>query len=161
MLSVAAVADARILASADAFFSSGSLLDQFVRHVVHLAGRGRPERLLELSSGIGLFTVPLAADVGTIDAVESAPMAVELARQNAQRNRLGDATFHDASAERWIGSWTAADGRPDAILVDPPRVGLSGDSAGIVVMEPHRIVYVSCDPATFARDARRIVDAGY
>jgi 23S rRNA (uracil1939-C5)-methyltransferase len=158
-----AVADARILGSADAFFqASTSLLDRFVRHVVHLVGRGRPKRVLELYSGIGLFAVPLAPHVGQVDAVESAPEAVELARQNVQRNCLRNVECHLASAEKWIAMAGRAGTLPDTVLVDPPRVGLSdGVADGIIRLQPQRIVYVSCDPATFARDARRIANAGY
>jgi 23S rRNA (uracil1939-C5)-methyltransferase len=157
------VADARIRASADAFFqASRALMDQFVGHVVHLAGRGKPERVLELYSGIGLFTVPLAPHVGQIEAVESSARAVDLARQNVQGNCLRNVTCHADSAERWIGNSVRAGYRPDTILVDPPRNGLSDRvTGGLRKMAPHQIVYVSCDPATFARDARRIVDAGY
>ncbi|HET7055573.1 MAG TPA: class I SAM-dependent RNA methyltransferase [Thermomicrobiales bacterium] len=157
------VADAHILGSADVFFqASTSLLDRFVRHVVHLAGHGRPKHVLELYSGIGLFSVPLAPHVGTVDAVESAPLAVELARQNVQRNCLRNVECHVDSAEQWIATAGRVGTRPDAILVDPPRVGLSDRVAGgIIRLHPQRIVYVSCDPATFARDARLIADAGY
>jgi 23S rRNA (uracil1939-C5)-methyltransferase len=157
------VADAHILGSADAFFqASTALLDRFVRHVVHLAGRGRPGHVLELYSGIGLFSIPLAPHVGKVDAVESAPLAVELAQQNVQRNCLRNVECHVASVEQWIATARRAGTRPDAILVDPPRVGLSDRVAGgIIRLKPQRIVYVSCDPATFARDARRIADAGY
>jgi 23S rRNA (uracil1939-C5)-methyltransferase len=157
------VADARIRASADAFFqASNALLDRFVRHVVHLAARGRPEHVLELYSGIGLFTVPLAPHVGHIDAVESSDRAVELARQNVQGNCLRNVTCYSERAERWMARQLRAGYRPDAIVVDPPRTGLSDRVvSGILKMAPHRILYVSCDPATFARDARRIVDARY
>jgi 23S rRNA (uracil1939-C5)-methyltransferase len=157
------VADARILGSADAFFqASTSLLDRFVRQVVHQAGRGRPKHVLELYSGIGLFSVPLAPHVGQIDAVESAPAAVDLARQNVQRNCLRNVECHVASAEAWMATGAGTGVRPDTILVDPPRVGLNDRVAdGILRLQPHRVVYVSCDPATFARDARRLADAGY
>jgi len=157
------VADARIRASAHAFFqANAALLDRFVRHVVHLAGRDRPDRVLELYSGIGLFTIPLAPHVGQIDAVESSTRAVELARQNVHGNCLRKVTFHAESAENWLAAQLRAGYRPDTIVVDPPRTGLSDRVAsGLLKMAPHRIVYVSCDPPTFARDARQIVDAGY
>ena len=157
------VADARILASADTFFqASGGLLDRFVRHVVHLAGQGQPKYAVELYSGIGLFTVPLASHVGQIDAVESSESAVELARRNVQRNCLRNVDFHAESAERWIARHVSKGPRPETIVVDPPRTGVSEVVLnGVLRIESNRIVYVSCDPATFARDARRIVDAGY
>ena len=153
----------RILASADAFFqASAGLLDRFVRHVVHLAGLGRPTYAVELYSGIGLFTVPLASHVGQIDAVEASESAVELARRNVQRNCLRNVDFHAESAERWIARHVRKSPRPETIVVDPPRIGLSDVVlSGTISIEPNRIVYVSCDPATFARDARRIVDTGY
>ena len=157
------VADARILASADAFFQASSgLLDKFVRHVVHLAGRGRPTYAVELYSGVGLFTVSLASHVGQVDAIESSMSAVELARKNVQRNCLRNVACHVESTERWVARQFGNNPRPEIIVVDPPRIGLSDVVlSGMLRIEPHRIVYVSCDPATFARDARRIVDAGY
>src|SRR6476620_1156038 len=140
------VADARILASADAFFqASGGLLDRFVRHVVHLAGRGRPTYAVELYSGIGLFTVPLASHVGQIDAVESSESAVELARRNVQRNCLRNVDFHAESAERWIARHVSTGPTPETIVVDPPRTGVSEVVLnGVLRIESNRIVYVSC-----------------
>jgi 23S rRNA (uracil1939-C5)-methyltransferase len=158
-----AVGDAQIVASALAFFqSSQSLLDRFVRHVVHLAADVGPGHVVELYSGVGLFTIPLAPHVGAIDAVESSPVAVTLARQNVRRNRLQNVNVHADDAGRWIAKRTGKRIRPGTVLIDPPRSGVGTRvSTGILRIKPRRIVYVSCDPATFARDARQIVDAGY
>jgi 23S rRNA (uracil1939-C5)-methyltransferase len=157
------VADEIICGSADAFFQANlALLDQFVRHVVQLGARGSPKRVLELYSGIALFTVPLARLVGEIDAVESSELAVELARKNVERASLRNVNCYAESAERWLGIHLRSEYRPDTLLVDPPRAGLSNRViAGILSRSPGQIVYVSCDPATFARDAHRIVGDGY
>jgi 23S rRNA (uracil1939-C5)-methyltransferase len=157
------VADEIICGSADAFFQASlALLDQFVRYVVQHGARGSPERVLELYSGIGLFTVPLARLVGEIDAVESSELAVEFARKNVERASLRNVNCYAAPAERWLRNQLRREYGPETVLVDPPRAGLSDRVvAGILTMAPGRIVYVSCDPATFARDARRIVGNGY
>lgn len=151
----------RISGSAGAFFQANrSLLDDFVRQVVHLTSDDRPNRMLELFSGIGLFTVPLGRCIGEIDAVESSNEAVRLARSNVERAGLRNVRIHGLPAERWFGGRSKL--APDVVLVDPPRTGLSDRViSGIIAAVPGRVVYVSCDPATFARDARKLVDAGY
>lgn len=151
----------RIVASAGAFFqASRSLLDDFVAHVVDLTSRDRPDRVLELFSGIGLFTVPLGRRVREIDAVESCKAAARLASVNVDRAGLRNVRVHAMPAERWFRGRSKL--TPDVILVDPPRAGLSDRAtSAIIASSPERIIYVSCDPATFARDARKLVDGGY
>lgn len=153
----------RLLGSADAFFQAGSaLLDDFVGDVVALALRGRPEGLLELYSGIGLFTVPLASGVTRIDAVEASGVAVGLAKQNLRRAGRQGVTCHRASVERWLPHRHMRGERWDTVLVDPPRSGLNRLVVDAIVgMKPAQIVYVSCDPTTFARDARRLAVGSY
>ena len=154
------VAGERIRTSADAFFqASTSLLDQFVRHVVDLAAVGRPRLVYELYAGIGLFTLPLARLGAEVETVESGGVATRFARENAAAAGLSNVHVHESTVEPWLARQQR---RPDVVVVDPPRVGLSSAVIrGLVELAPDRLVYVSCDPATFARDARALVDAGH
>jgi 23S rRNA (uracil1939-C5)-methyltransferase len=155
------VAGERLRTSADAFFQAcTSLLVQFVRHVVDLAGTGKPRIVYELYAGIGLFTLPLARRAAGVETVESGSVAVRYARMNVAAAGLTNVDVHESTAERWLARQQRR--RPDVILVDPPRVGLStAVTRGLIALGADRLVYVSCDPATFARDARVFVDAGF
>lgn len=122
---------------------------------------GPAETALDLYCGTGTITLCLARQVGRVYGVEVVEDAVADARENAARNGIANAEFFcgDAgeAAERF-----ARDGvRPELIVVDPPRKGLGEDVVGAILrMAPERVVYVSCDPATLARDVARL-RAGY
>lgn len=156
------VAGERFRASAHVFFqASMAILDEFVSQVVAEASRGEPADVLELYAGIGLLTVPLSRRVGRIEAVESSSRAVSFARGNLAMAGRTNVTMHEATAERWLQRRRRSR-RLDVVLVDPPRTGLSGVVAErLIELAPSRLVYVSCDPATFARDARKVADSGY
>lgn len=115
------------------------------------------DRVLDLFAGVGTFTLPLASTAGEVVAVESSKVAAQDLARNLDRNRLdaevvlGDAS--DALEEL---------GRFDLVVVDPPRLGLSKDIlTGLGGTRPRRLVYVSCDPATLARDAAALNAMGY
>lgn len=117
-----------------------------------LTGR---ETVLDLYCGIGTITLALAGQAHHVIGAEIVPQAIEDARENARRNGLSNTEFFcgdaGAVAEKLAGAGT----RPDVICVDPPRKGLAPEVPGILAgMEPERIVYVSCDPATLARDVK-------
>ena len=142
-----------------AFFQSNRfLLEPLVRHVVGLVPVER--RVLDLYGGVGLFGLSLAAaGAGDVTLVEGDPISGADLKTNAE-------PFHGTHVFlRSVESYLTADREthPDAtVIVDPPRTGLSKDAlAGIVRMRPALLVYVSCDPATLARDARGLLDAGY
>ncbi|MFC4555905.1 class I SAM-dependent RNA methyltransferase [Georgenia faecalis] len=120
------------------------------------------ERLLDLYSGAGLFTLPLVTAVGEsgrVDAVESEPRAVTDARRNLHAH--AGAALHEARVDP--ASLVALGGDPvDGVVLDPPRAG-----AGPAVMDaladlaPQRVVYVACDPAALARDLQVATARGY
>ena len=115
------------------------------------------ERVVDLFCGLGNFTLPLARRGAAVLGVEGAGPLLERARANAERNRLETARFEAADlgcpgAVRDALAW-----RPDKLLLDPPR---SGAHVALGCLGPHyptRIAYVSCNPATFARDAADLV----
>lgn len=116
---------------------------------------------LDLYAGSGLFALPLARRCEVVHAVESDPAAVRSGRENARRNRIGNVRYHEADVGAWLAS-TGASLRPDRVLLDPPRTGAGpGVVEGIVDLAPREVAYVSCDPATWARDLRRFVDRGW
>ncbi len=116
-------------------------------------------RVLELYAGSGNFTLAVAGLAGRISAVDEDASAVEAGRMAAKTQGLRNVGFHQARAEAFLESY---DGRaPDVILVDPPRGGLASAAGRIAAMRPQRIVYVSCNPATLARDAKVFVGEGY
>ncbi len=124
-----------------------------------LTGR---ETLLDLYCGAGTIGLTLAKDAKRVLGAEIVPEAIEDARENAARNGIANAEFFcgDASA---VAAKLAAEGlRPDVVTVDPPRRGLAEDVVrAIADMAPQRVVYVSCDPATLARDVKRFSTLGY
>ncbi len=126
------------------------------------AGLTGGETLLDLYCGVGTITLALAKNAGRVIGAEIVPEAVEDARENAARNHIENAEFFCADASA-IAAKLANDGlKPDVVTVDPPRKGL--DEAvvrAIADMAPERVVYVSCDPATLARDVRRFAELGY
>lgn len=117
---------------------------------------------LELYAGVGLFTVPLARRYGRVVAVESNHEAVARARENLSRNGVSNADVAGADVVTWLSSADARATPFETAVLDPPRTGLGAKGAtALARLAPARIVYVACDPATLARDARVLVDAGY
>ena len=120
------------------------------------------ETALDLFCGAGTITLLLARHAKRAIGAELVPEAVEDARENAALNGAANAEFFcgDAAA---VAAKLAAEGlRPDVVTVDPPRKGLAEETVRAVAeMAPARVVYVSCDPATLARDVKRFSALGY
>jgi 23S rRNA (uracil1939-C5)-methyltransferase len=113
--------------------------------------------LVDLHSGVGTFAVLLADLAGEVYAVEAEAAAVAAAVENAAG--LEHLTLVEASAAEGLA---ALDLRPDAVITDPPRTGLDRDTVqALAATVRDRIVYVSCEPATLARDARQLLAAGW
>lgn len=117
---------------------------------------------LDLYCGTGTITLCLAKSAGRAIGAEIVESAVRNARKNAERNGIHNAEFICADAGKAAFELAQKGLRPDVVVVDPPRKGLFPDVPGIIAeMEPKRIVYVSCDPATLARDLRIFDSLGY
>jgi 23S rRNA (uracil1939-C5)-methyltransferase len=113
--------------------------------------------VLDLYAGVGTFTLPLASGGGEVVAVESSKVAAEDLSRNLDRNGLeADVILGDAAeALEELGAF-------DLVVVDPPRSGLTKEVlAGLGRSRARRIAYVSCDPATLARDSAALGSAGY
>jgi 23S rRNA (uracil1939-C5)-methyltransferase len=111
------------------------------------------DRLLDLFCGLGNFSLPLARRMASVDGVEGDAALVARARENASRNGIGNAAFHaaDLAAPALVAPWARA--AYDLVLLDPPRAGAREILPVAVSSRPRRIVYVSCHPGSFARDA--------
>ncbi|MEZ0313238.1 MAG: class I SAM-dependent RNA methyltransferase [Myxococcota bacterium] len=125
--------------------------DQLVAAVLQAV---RGERVLELHSGIGNFSLPLAVAGHVVRAVEENPASSALAKENANGFSVVTVTASDRAA-------VADADRYDTVLLDPPRIGARDVASRLAARGPSRVVYVSCDPATLARDLRLLVDGGY
>jgi 23S rRNA (uracil1939-C5)-methyltransferase len=119
------------------------------------------ERVLDLFCGLGNFALPLARSAGEVVAVEGVQAMVERAAANAQANGLVNASFHQADLSQPLGDAAWAANGFSAVLLDPPRDGAQEVVKNIVRLGARRLVYVSCNPATLARDTQTLVAQGY
>ena len=129
------------------------------------AGLTGEETVWDLYCGIGTISLFLAGSARKVYGVEIVPQAIEDARENALRNGIENAEFFVGKAEEILPKFyegNETEPYPDVIVVDPPRKGC--DEAclnAMTAVQPRRIVYVSCDPATLARDLKILCDGGY
>ncbi|HLG53695.1 MAG TPA: TRAM domain-containing protein [Vicinamibacterales bacterium] len=148
----------RLQRSVRAFFQGNRfLLERLLWHVMSLAPEGP---ILDLYAGGGFFGLALAASgVRDVTLVEGDPVSGSDLQRNVEPF-AGDVRVERRSVESFLGSGTASTAA--TVIVDPPRTGLSKEAVGgILAMKPSRVVYVSCDVATFARDTRLLLDGGY
>ena len=131
--------------------------------VLDFAALSGDETVVELYCGIGTISLTLAEQAKRVIGVEVVPQAVEDARENARRNGLEDKTRFECGDAGCLAAQLEREGvRPDVVVVDPPRKGLAAEVVDAIArMAPGRVVYVSCDPATLARDVKRFVPLGY
>ena len=143
-----------------AFFQSNTnVAEKMVDFVIDSLNPSGNERVLDLYSGVGLFSIKLSTRVGRVIGVESNRVSVKASRANANINRRFNVDFVEADVEEFLEAY---DKRVDAVVLDPPRHG-----AGRAVVErllklsPERIAYVSCEPSTLSRDLKILVGGGY
>ncbi len=118
--------------------------------------------VLDLYCGVGTITLALASAAGKVIGVEVIPQAVEDAKDNAKRNGIENAESFCGDAGAAALELEKNGVKPDVVVVDPPRKGLNADTIeALHRMSPRRIVYVSCDPATLARDVALLKTKGY
>jgi tRNA/tmRNA/rRNA uracil-C5-methylase (TrmA/RlmC/RlmD family) len=146
-----------IVRRAPSFFQS----NRFLIGALALAGADRCAGPLvgDLYAGVGLFALTLASRGARVIAVEGDPVSAGDLQTNAARCN-GQVSVRVSAVEDFLRNPGTA--RPDAVVVDPPRTGLSRDAlAGLLAWAPARVVYVSCDAPTLARDAGALIGAGY
>jgi 23S rRNA (uracil1939-C5)-methyltransferase len=151
----------RLRVSAGSFLQANAALREPLAAAVREAA-GYGALGLELFAGAGLFTLPLARRFERLVAVESHPGAVADLEENLAAAGLGEVEILAEPVEVAFESGALAALRPDAVVLDPPRTGLDAPAReGLARLAARRVVYVSCDPATLARDAAVLADAGY
>ena len=129
-----------------------------VERTIELLAPDAGARVLDLFCGLGNFTLPLARHAGSVVGVEGDAGLIERARANAVRNGFDNVRFHaaDLAAPPQAGApWLA--GGATHVLLDPPRVGAQALLPAVAALRPRRVVYVSCHPATLARDLGLLV----
>lgn len=120
------------------------------------------ETVLDLYCGAGTITLALSDHAKRVLGAEIVPEAIDDARENAVRNGVKNVEFFCGDASDVAKKLAQEHLRPDVITVDPPRKGLAADVVeSIAAMQPERVVYVSCDSATMARDVKRFAELGY
>lgn len=120
------------------------------------------ETVIDAYCGIGTISLFLAQHAGKVYGVEIVPEAIEDARRNAELNGMSNVTFEVGASEDVIPAWKEQGIEADVIVVDPPRKGCDPKLLETILeMKPERVVYVSCNPSTLARDLRVLEDGGY
>jgi 23S rRNA (uracil1939-C5)-methyltransferase len=155
--------DLRFRISPEAFFQTNTetaeLLYGLARDYAGLAGH---ERVYDLYCGIGTLSLALALRAGEVWGLDLVHEAIADAIENARLNEVDNAHFFAGDVRDALRPLAERAPRPDVVVVDPPRAGLSQKVvARLLEAHPARIVYVSCNPTTLAPNARQMVDAGY
>ena len=123
---------------------------------------GADDVVVDAYCGIGTISLFLAQQAKKVYGIEIVPEAIEDAKKNAKLNNIENAEFVVGQAEKVLPEWKAEGFTPDVIVVDPPRKGCEVEFLdAIIQMQPKRVVYVSCNPSTLARDLRVLEDGGY
>ena len=112
----------------------------------------KSRNILDLYAGAGNFSLPLASDAEVV-AIEENPFAIEDGKRNQQINNINNYYFIRSSAENF-----RSENKYDGIILDPPRPGLTKDAmSNVLSLQPEKIVYISCNPTTFARDLKKLL----
>lgn len=159
------VKDKEFLIPAGGFFQNNLFLTPvLVDEVCRLALSGRMNTVIDAYCGCGLFSIFLAPLAKKIFGLELSPKAVQFARLNAEKEKIKNVTFvcGDAGEELLKKKFLSLSGRLDLLILDPPRLGC-GESVltAIAGLLPRRLIYISCNPATQARDVKFLKDTGY
>ncbi len=135
--------------------------EAMVAQALSWLGASAGERVLDLFCGLGNFSLPLARQGAQVVGVEGVEAMVARAQDNAQRNGLEQVHFYRADLSKPLADAPWARSGFDAVLLDPPRDGALEIVRQMTQLQARRVVYVSCNPATLARDARELASQGF
>ncbi|EMF0163445.1 23S rRNA (uracil(1939)-C(5))-methyltransferase RlmD [Enterococcus hirae] len=136
--------------------------EKLYQTAIEFAALQKEDTVIDAYSGIGTIGLSLADKVKEVYGMELVPEAIEDAQFNALTNKIENAHYEVGKAETVMKKWQDKGIKPSVIVVDPPRKGLDARFiASAVDMEPAKLVYISCNPATFARDAKLFAESGY
>jgi len=147
----------------NSFFQTNSIqTGNLYRTALDMLGAKSGDRLLDLYCGTGTISILASLRVSEVVGVELVGESVAVARENAELNDTENILFFQADVQDFLKSPTAAEKRFEIVVVDPPRAGLHPRVLRrILRLVPEKLLYISCNPATFARDAREVTAAGY
>jgi 23S rRNA (uracil1939-C5)-methyltransferase len=146
----------RYLIEPESFFQGNRhLVAELVRGAI---GDERGGLAFDLYAGVGLFSLPLSRQFTRVTAVEDERRAATLGRVNVKHNGRDNVVYHRQTTESFLQDNQE---RPDLVLMDPPRLGAKSAIPQLLALAAPRMVYVSCDPNTLARDLRSLCDGGY
>jgi 23S rRNA (uracil1939-C5)-methyltransferase len=153
----------RLAVTAGAFMQTNTVMSERLYELaIEFAGLTEADVAWDLYCGAGAIGLLAAARAGQVFGIEIAEESVERARENAGRNGIGNIEFVAGDVARSVAPLLERAPRPDVVFVDPPRAGLTPKAVKrLLELAPERIVYVSCNPTTFAPNARSLIDAGY
>jgi 23S rRNA (uracil1939-C5)-methyltransferase len=153
----------RLRISSEAFFQTNTeMAERLYAEAADAAALTGAERLYDLFCGIGTIGLTMAGAARELWGIEIVEPAIADAQRNAALNGISNAHFMAGDVRTAMRPLVERAGKPDVILVDPPRAGLSQKVVRrILETEPEKIVYVSCNPTTLAPNARQMADAGY
>lgn len=151
----------RLLVEADVFTQVNPAGNREVVKALAAAGEfNRSDRVLELYSGAGNFTLPLAERAGEIVAVEAHRPSIESGKHNARLNGLDNIRWIHAQVPAAVRNLSRRDERFTKVVLDPPRAGAKGIERDLASLRPERIMYISCNPTTLARDLSALAKQG-
>jgi 23S rRNA (uracil1939-C5)-methyltransferase len=153
----------KLAMSHGAFFQTNTeMAERLYAVAAEFAGLSGRERVFDLYCGIGTIGLTMAPQAGEVWGLEIVPEAIVDAERNARRNKIENARFRAANARTGVRPLIEEVGRPDVVVIDPPRAGLSQKVVRRVIeCDARRIVYVSCNPTTLAPNAAQLAEAGY
>ena len=157
------LSDMRFEISAGAFFQTNTeMAERLYQLAIEYAQPVGFERVYDLYCGIGTIGLLMSPRVAEVWGLELVPEAISDAIANARHNEIDNAHFFAGDVRLAMRELVERAGRPDVLMVDPPRAGLSQKVVRrIIEASPSRIVYVSCNPTTLAPNAAQLVEAGY
>jgi len=153
----------RLEMSHGAFFQTNTeMAERLYAIAAEYAGLSGSERVFDLYCGIGTIGLTMAKNAGEVWGLEIVAEAIADAERNAENNKIENAHFMAGSARTGVRPLIEKAGKPDVVVIDPPRAGLSQKIVRRVLeCEAKKIVYVSCNPTTLAPNAAQMVEAGY
>lgn len=141
---------------------NSSQTEKLYRTAVDYANLTGKESVLDAYCGIGTMTLALAEEAKKVYGVELITEAIEDAKINAEKNKIKNVDFVASDAGNWLVKKARKGLEVDRVVVDPPRKGLSKDFIqSVIEIQPERMVYVSCNPNTMARDIKMLIEGGY
>ncbi|MFQ6008362.1 MAG: 23S rRNA (uracil(1939)-C(5))-methyltransferase RlmD [Candidatus Zixiibacteriota bacterium] len=148
---------------ANSFFQTNSIqTETLYRCAFDMLNPEKKDCVLDLYCGAGSISILISRYVSQVVGVELVADSVKAAEENATANNIDNISFYHGDVKDYLKTKDAAEAEFDIIIIDPPRAGLHPKALSrIANLKPQKILYISCNPATFARDAKQLVTAGY